>query len=139
MDQVRSGRTGRGSNQALLRSWQALLRSDVAPHRSKQEVVEALLYAAVLTLLCSRTLLALLRHKQPEHADRFRERRTAAVFAAIAWDLLLLIVRPPRGHQGLEAELSGLLLHESLDPHRSRPALLTAIETRRHAYRSKAA
>lgn len=106
---------------------------------SKQEVVEALLYAAVLTLLCSRTLLALLRHKQPEHADRFRERRAAAVFAAIASDLLLLVVRAPREHQGLEAELSGLLLHESLDPHCNRPALLRSVETRRHAYRAKAA
>ena len=106
---------------------------------SKQEVVEALLYAAVLTLLCSRTLLSLLRQKQPEYADRFRERRSAAVFAVIARDVLLLIVRPPREHQGLEAELSELMLHEALDPHRDRPSLLRAVETRRHAYRAKAA
>jgi hypothetical protein len=48
-------------------------------------------------------------------------------------------VRPPREHAGLEAELSELLLHEALDPHRDRPSLLRAIETRRHVYRMKAA
>ena len=61
------------------------------------------------------------------------------VFAALAKDLLWLLVRPPREHSGLEAELSELLLHEALDPHRDRPSLLRAVETRRHAYRMKAA
>jgi putative transposase len=122
----------------LFKELKSHYRLEDMPSR-KREVVEALLYAAMLTLLCSRALLALLRQKQPEHADRFRSQRSAAVVAAIAHDLLWLLVRPPREHSGLEAELSELLLHEALDPHRDRPSLLRAVETRRHAYRRKAA
>ncbi len=122
----------------LFKELESHYRLEDMPSR-KREVVEALLYAAMLTLLCSRALLALLRQKQPEHADRFRNQRAATVFAAMAHDLLRLLVRPPREHAGLEAELSELLLYEALDPHRDRPSLLRAIETRRHAYRRKAA
>ena len=106
---------------------------------SKREVVEALLYAAMITLLCSRKLLALLRQKQPKDADRFRTQRAAAVFASVADNLLWLLVRPPRDHGGLETELSRFLLFEGRDPHLDRPSLLRSIETRRHAYRLEAA
>src|SRR5487761_1914487 len=121
----------------LFKELKSHYRLEDMPSR-KREVVEALLYAAMLTLLCSRALLALLRQKQPEHADRFTNQRAATVFAAMAHDLLRLLVRPPREHAGLEAELSQLLLYEALDPHRDRPSLLRAIEIRRHAYRMKA-
>src|SRR5487761_797740 len=121
----------------LFKELKSHYRLEDMPSR-KREVVEALLYAAMLTLLCSRALLALLRQKQPEHADRFTNQRAATVFAAMAHDLLRLLVRPPREHAGLEAELSQLLLYEALDPHRDRPSLLRAVEIRRHAYRMKA-
>lgn len=106
---------------------------------SKREVVETLLYAAILTLLCSRKLLALLRRKQPHQAMRFKEQRAAVVFAALASDLLLLVLRSPSEHGRLERELSELLLCQTLDPNCDRPSLLHSVETRRHAYRRKAA
>ncbi|MHB1845874.1 MAG: transposase [Deltaproteobacteria bacterium] len=106
---------------------------------SKREVVEALVYAAILSLLCGRRLLNLLRQKQKPFSDRLPQQRWAIVFSEVARDILLLLVRPRREELAAERRISEFILHEAVDPNCERPSLLRAVETRRHAYRGKAA
>jgi putative transposase len=106
---------------------------------AKKHVVEALVYAAILTLLVSRRLLQAIRKKLGDLADRVPEQRWAALFASVAQELLLLAVRPPRETKLIARLVSAMLLEEATDPHRDRLSLLRSIETGRHAYRLRTA
>ena len=111
-------------------------RIDQMPSR-KREVVEALLYAAILTLIVSRRLLALVRRALRALADRVPAQRWAAVLESVSPELLLVVTRPPREVHSVVRRLSATLLHEAIDPNASRPGLLQAVEQRRHAYRER--
>lgn len=90
----------------------------------KKEVVESLIYAAVLTLLASR---ALLRSIAERLGGAPRERITAGrwwrVFSEYAQELLLLVIRPPREAPPLK-DLIKTIERELIDPHTSRRSLL---------------
>jgi IS4 transposase len=103
----------------------------------QQEVVEALLYAALLTLIVSRRLLALLRQALGEKAARVKAHRWATVLVSIAQELLLLVIRPPREIETLLRRLIPFVLHEAIDPNKRRLGLLASIETRTHSYRTQ--
>jgi hypothetical protein len=61
---------------------------------SKRHIVEALLYAALITMMASRVLLDYVRSRlRAELADRLPDDRWAAVFAAAAQEILALLVR----------------------------------------------
>lgn len=106
----------------------------------KRHIVEALVYAGILTLLASRRLLAEVRRKLgKDAAARVPTQRWAAIFAAVAQDLLVLMVRPPRETRLIARQLATMVLHEAVDPNAARPPLLRAVETRAHAYHRKAA
>lgn len=100
---------------------------------SKRVVVEGLLHVAILTLLVSRRLLALVRARLAQLADRIPDQRWAAVFAAYAGDLLVLVTRPPRDVAAHAHQLQRAIFHEAVDPNRNRPGLLADIEGRNHA------
>jgi IS4 transposase len=104
---------------------------------SKRHVVEALLYAAILTLIVSRRLLALVRRALAHLADRVPLERWAALLQSISPELLLIVTRPPRELKSLLERLSATLLHEAVDPNTKRPGLLAAVEARSHAYRAR--
>lgn len=104
---------------------------------SKRHVVEALLYAAILTLIVSRRLLALVRRALPDLADRIPVQRWAALLESISTELLLIVTRPPRELKRLLQRVSATLLHEAVDPNANRPGLLAAVEGRSHAYRAR--
>ncbi len=104
---------------------------------SKRHVVEALLYAAILTLIVSRRLLALVRRALSDLADRIPVQRWAALLEAISTELLLIVTRPPRELKSLLQRVSATLLHEAVDPNANRPGLLAAVEARSHAYRER--
>lgn len=91
---------------------------------SKKEVVESLIYAAVLTLLTSRRLLQTIT----PWIDGPRERVTAGrwwrVFAEYAQEFLLLVVRPPREAAAFRNLLT-TIVHELIDPHTTRRPLLS--------------
>lgn len=99
---------------------------------SKRVVVEVLLYAALLTMVVSRRLLALVRRRLAAMADRLPAQRWAAVFVSVAHDLLTVVTRPPRDVRPLLLRLERLLLHEALDPNLARHGLLVSIERRSH-------
>jgi putative transposase len=90
----------------------------------KREVVEALLYAVLLTVIVSRTLLEAVRRKLGDKARRVPVERWAAVFAAVARDLLMLLVGPLT-----ERALERLVLQEAIDPNASRLLLLERVES----------
>lgn len=118
----------------LFRQMKEHYRLEDLPSR-KPEVVKALVYAAALTMLVSRTLLDAVRHLLGRHAERLKEQRWAALFSTIAADLLLLLLNPPRETVALQRTLCRLLLHEAPDPNVKRLSLLQAVEAGTHRYR----
>jgi transposase len=111
-------------------------RIDQMPSR-KREIVEALLYASILTLIVSRRLLALVRKALAGLADRIPTQRWAALLESASTELLLIATRPPRELKTLLQRVNATFLHEAVDPNMRRSGLLNAVETRTHAYRSR--
>jgi IS4 transposase len=98
---------------------------------SKRHIVEALLYAALITMMASRVLLDHVRARlRAEMADRIPEDRWAAVFAAAAQEILALVVRSAAQAQGLAPFVQAMLMREAVDPNRRRLRLLARIEQR---------
>ena len=91
----------------------------------KKEVVESLIYAAVLTLLASRALLRSIASRIGELRDRVTPGRWWKVFSEYAQELQLLVIRPPREAPSLR-DLIATITHELIDPHTKRRPLLAA-------------
>jgi IS4 transposase len=83
----------------------------------KRFVAEALIYAALLSLLVSRRLHKLLRANHPSHPERW-----ARLFAIFALDILEILLAPRSS--GLGRRLLRVLRREAPDPNRNRPTLL---------------
>ena len=103
-------------------------RLDQMPSASKP-VVEALLYAALLTLVVSRHLLAALRERLKQPAHRLPEERWAALFAQFAQQMLWLLLSPRALAGHLAKGLARVLAQEAVDPNRSRQRLLGRVES----------
>lgn len=91
----------------------------------KKEVVQSLIYAAVLTLLASRRLLRSIAYRLGELRDRITPRRWWTVFTEYAQELQRLMIRPPREAPPL-TDLMKTIEHELIDPHTKRQTLLAA-------------
>lgn len=98
---------------------------------SKRHIVEALLYAALITMMASRVLLDYVRSRlRAELADRLPDDRWAAVFAAAAQEILALLVRSAAHAQVVAPFVQAMLLKEAIDPNRRRLRLLARVEQR---------
>jgi putative transposase len=117
----------------LFKEWKQSYRLEDMPSR-KVVVVEALLHAAILTLVVSRQLLDAVRKRLQQQAHRLKDARWGAVFESVAADLLRIVLRPPREVRHLERDISRTILHEAPDPNASRPSLLQAVESGVHSY-----
>ena len=106
---------------------------------SKAVVVETLLYAAFLTMVVSRRLLALVRRRFAAMPDRIPEQRWATIFTSVTLELLAAAVRPLRDVRVLLRELDRFLLHEAVDPNAGRHGLLASVEHRTHRLHPMAA
>jgi putative transposase len=106
---------------------------------AKRCVVEALLHAAILTLIVSRRLLDLVRTALRDDSERVPHQRWAAVLESVAQELLLIVLLPPRHTCELLLRISRTLLHEAVDPNKARLPLLVAVEQRTHTYRVRTA
>lgn len=92
---------------------------------SKRHIVEALLLAAFIAFMISRTLLEQTRKGLPEQArGRVRDERWAAIFCAVAAELLALAVRPPRYARIAEPYVAATIRQEAVDPNRLRLGLI---------------
>lgn len=98
---------------------------------SKRHIVEALLYAALITMMASRVLLDHVRSRlRAELADRLPDDRWAAVFAAAAQEILALLVRTASHAQFVAPFVLAMLMKEAVDPNRRRLRLLARVEQR---------
>lgn len=96
----------------------------------KRVVVEALIYAAILSLVASRRLLRLLANR--DRKARMTAGRWWKLFSMYAQDLLVILVLPARLAAAYTENLIRTLLHELEDPHLKRcPLLLDALRYQR--------
>jgi IS4 transposase len=100
----------------------------------KQQIVETLLYATVLTVIAGRCLMNAVRRKLKAHGHRVREQRFAIVLASVAMEILFLMVQRPVHTRLLLRHVSSAMLVEAIDPNASRKGLIGDVETRTHSY-----
>jgi putative transposase len=136
-EDIRSTYALRWQIELLFKEMKQVYRLEQMPSK-KRVVVEALLYATIVTLLVSRRLLAALRQRWASLADRIPELRWASVLQSVAPELLLIMLRPRREVKALLRRTTALLDYEAVDPNKKRPTLLPAVEARTHEYRQKA-
>jgi IS4 transposase len=106
----------------FFRELKANYRADEMPSR-KRRVVEALVYAAILTFIASRLLLAELRRRLGTLGRRVPDERWATIFAVVARDILKLVLRRSAEAVLLARDVSRYLLHEAVDPNLGRALL----------------
>jgi putative transposase len=107
------------------------LKSDFALEDMPSEsapVVEALLYATILTWLASQELLAAVRARLKRDARRATDRRWTRLFRAYALQILQLLVGPPSRSEQLACVVERTLLYEALDPHLNRASITEVAE-----------
>jgi putative transposase len=97
---------------------------------AKRQIVEALIYAVLITFVVSRSLLAALRRKLGDLAGRVPEERWAGLFAGAALDILRIVVWRSALAAPLARGLEANLLHEAVDPNAGRSLLLRRVESR---------
>jgi putative transposase len=98
----------------------------------KQQIVEALIYTAILTLMVSKTIQKTLKTVSDDSISdqaetHFPILRTAAVLSAVSVCLLDAVLKQA-GVQKAEFSLTQLILREAADPNRSRMLLLKRIQ-----------
>lgn len=135
-EDIRSTYALRWQVELLFKELKQFYRLEQMPSR-KRVVVEALLYATIVTLVASRQLLAEIRRRWSRLAARMPELRWAAVLQSVAPELLLIMVRPFHETKMILSRVATLLRHEAVDPNLKRLTLLPAVESRTHQYRQK--
>lgn len=103
------------------------------PSRNRH-VVEALVYAAIITLVVSRRILTLAKAKLREKAERMHDQRWAILFAEVSRRILLIMTRPKNETRWALRSLCMFLFAEAPDPNCDRPSLLKAVEFGTHRY-----
>jgi len=122
----------------LFKELKSSYRLDQLPSR-RREVVETLLFAAILSLVVSRRLLQAIREALPEHqAERLKTQRFARLLAELAGLLLPVILAPARETRWLQCHLTTTLLSEAIDPNKNRNSLLQNVEQGVLPYSSRA-
>ncbi len=102
---------------------------DAMPTR-KQPVVEALLYATLLTFIASKILQRATAERFGSAARRATDLRWARLIRCSALGLLLVVAGAPASRRAAEPLVERFLLHEALDPHVRRPSLVELAEAR---------
>jgi len=119
--------TGRWQIELLFKEMKTHYGLEGVPSR-KPHIIEALLYATLVTLVVSRRLLRAVREALRGRTHAVPEGRWAAIFAAAASSILDLLLVPPRLARGLARWTEAMLLHEAVDPNLSRQSLLARVE-----------
>lgn len=127
-EQVAISYAARWIIELFFRQFKLRYRADQMPSQ-KPAVVEALLYAVLLTVVVSRALLEALRRKLGALGRRVPTERWATLFAPVAPDLLRIVLGPAAQTDWLCRLLSGFLLHEAVDPNLGRLLLVERVES----------
>ncbi len=115
--------TARWTVELFFREWKQSYRIDDLPSR-KRHVIECLLYASILTMAASRSLLRAVAMRLKSLAHRLPEERWATVFAHAALDLLRVLIGRHSERDALARALERFLCHEAIDPNVARKLLL---------------
>jgi IS4 transposase len=107
----------------LFRELKSCYRLDRLPSR-KAPVIEALLYAAIITLIVSHALLAALREWGRLEDRTIPLERWARLVLSAAPELLTIVLDPPPMARFREQRLLPFLVHHAPDPNRNRAPLL---------------
>ena len=126
-EQVARVYAGRWQIELVFKEMKSHFRLEGLPSR-KPHIVEALLYATLVTLVVSRRLLRAVRQALRGRPHAVPEGRWAAIFAAAAAAILDLLLAPARLARDLARWTETMLLHEAGDPNRSRHLLLARVE-----------
>ncbi len=127
-EQVAISYAARWTLELFFRELKLRYRADQMPSH-KPAIVEALLYAVLLTVVVSRALLEALRRKLGALGRRVPTERWATLFATVASDLLRILLCPPSEASWLRRSLCRFLLHEAVDPNLGRLLLLQRVES----------
>lgn len=116
-------------------SVELVFRELTAHHRVKdmpsgnKNIVLALIYGSLLSLLVSRQLTECLKARlEAEEARRLSHEQVAVVFAQYSGDILRMIVMPHYWHHYLSDELEEILRRQCMGPHRTRRNLKQRVE-----------
>ncbi len=118
---------GRWQIELLFKEMKSHYRLEDLPSR-KPHIVEALLYATLVTLVVSRRLLRAVRQALRGSTHVVPEGRWAAIFAVASTAILDLLLIPARLARESAKRIEAMLLHEALDPNLCRPQLLARVE-----------
>jgi len=121
-DQIAALYSARWTVELFFRELKHSYRIEQLPS-SKRHVVEALLYASILTLAVSRRMLQIVAARIKHGVDRVPMERWAIVFHAVAPDILLIVVGPRRIRRFLWHRVFLFLRHEAVDPNVNRKLL----------------
>ena len=126
-EQVARVYAGRWQIELLFKEMKSHYRLEDLPSR-KPHIVEALLYATLVTLVVSRRLLRAVRQALRGRPHAVPEGRWAAIFATVSSAVLDLVLAPARLARDLARWTEAMLLHEAVDPNLSRHLLLACVE-----------
>lgn len=116
----------RWSIELLFKSLKSDFRVEDLPSANPY-VVEALVYAAVLTWLVSQELLGAVRRRLGQDARRATDRRWTRLLGGYALLLLRIVVGEPRDVATIVRLVEPVLLHEAVDPHVQRASLFETV------------
>ena len=126
-EQVARVYAGRWQIELLFKEMKSHYRLEDLPSR-KPHIVEALLYATLVTLVVSRRLLRAVRQALRGRSHAVPEVRWAVIFATVSSAVLDLLLAPARLARDLARRTEAMLLHEAVDPNLSRHLLLERVE-----------
>jgi putative transposase len=129
-EQVARVYAGRWQIELLFKEMKSHYRLEDLPSR-KPHIVEALLYATLVTLVVSRRLLRVVRQALRDRRRVVPEGRWAAIFASVSAAILELMLAPARLAQATATRIERMLLHEAIDPNLARQTLLARVENGR--------
>ncbi len=117
----------------LFKELKSMYRLNDLPSR-KSNVVKALVYASILTLVVSRTLLKAVLEERNIDPDEIPKRRWAVIFCSITHELLAMMARPVADTAKTECLVAQMILNEAIDPNRKRKGIIQSVESGTHKY-----
>jgi IS4 transposase len=129
-DEIAQTYAARWLIELFFRQLKSQLRLENLPSR-KRPIVEALIYASLLTFAVSRALKIAIQRRLGALAARVPDDRWHRLFAEASRDLLWIVTRRAGLlTAALAVNLQRTLLHEAVDPNARRALLLSRVESR---------
>lgn len=126
-EQVARVYAARWQIELLFKEMKSHYRLEDLPSR-KPHIIEALLYATLVTLVASRRLLRVVRQALRGRPHAVPEGRWVAIFAVVSNSILDLLLAPAHLADVSAPRIEAMLLREAVDPNLWRQSLLARVE-----------